>query len=176
MSDSLAIAAVTASLAELLAGPLDATVPGARVTARRPGASELTSGEPLLNLVLLTAEPVTELRRPPRPGAGLAPLSLRLTYLISTRGDEAKQEPERLLGAALGALHAQPVVSPALVAAASAGAPWLAGCALAASGETIRLTAVPLGAERMAGLAAALGAPGVPGALYEVSPVPLALS
>ncbi|HEX8469347.1 MAG TPA: DUF4255 domain-containing protein [Allosphingosinicella sp.] len=127
MADSLAVAAVTFILADLL-GEAAGALPGTRVTTLSPSADDiLDSGEPTINLWLLAASPDAALRNAPPAGGesggvsarGALPLSL--SYLISCHGNEARLEPHVLLGAVAATLHGHPLLDRDLIARAIAG-------------------------------------------------------
>lgn len=115
MSNFLAIATVTAALSETLQAAVGPDVPGANVTTLRPNGSEsgttlnvylyqVTPNASLTNVDLPTRRPNGELMQ--RPQA-----ALDLNYLLTFYGAEAQLEPQRLLGSAVRALHARPIMT-----------------------------------------------------------------
>ncbi|MFE9834193.1 DUF4255 domain-containing protein [Streptomyces sp. NPDC005551] len=120
MSDALAIAAVTETLRAVLHGHLQRTVPGAEVTVRHPGdvAAAIAEGggtKGVLNLFLHQTgiDPAWRNADPDgsRPGESRHPaLPLVLHYLFTAHvpAGENSTVPERLLGAAMAALHERP--------------------------------------------------------------------
>jgi len=122
MSNYLAPATVTAVLKRLLDEALAAPVPGAvqnaSVTTTRPENGNGNSGKKGINLYLYQVTPNAGLRNdelPTRRADGSLvrrPQSaLDLHYLLTFYGDEAAHETERLLGTAVTALGARPVLS-----------------------------------------------------------------
>jgi Pvc16 N-terminal domain len=118
MSDSLAIAAVTATLKRVVGVAISGDPSGAHVTTLRPSA--LSNGVPSasVNLFLYQVTPNGALRDadlPTRTGDGQLvqrPMAaLDLHYLLSFYGDESKLEPQRLLGYVTRTLHARPVLT-----------------------------------------------------------------
>ncbi len=158
MSDYRVIAAATATLQNLLADAIRETVPGAGVATGQPPAKsdhELTEG--LINIFVYKAEPNPTWRNeelPYRRSDGTLSrrprLALDLYFLISFYGDDSKQIPNLLLGAALSALHAEPYppsrhVPQASAAdeggfAAVAGGPDLAGSGLLTQDHPLSFT------------------------------------
>ena len=117
MSNSLAIATTTVVLGDVVQSGLGA-VTGANVTNVRPGEKENGALSPEANVFLYQVTPNAALRNadlPTRTANGVLrrrpQLGLDLQYLISFYGDEAILEPQRLLGGAVSALHARPVVT-----------------------------------------------------------------
>ncbi|MEU4351820.1 DUF4255 domain-containing protein [Streptomyces sp. NPDC023838] len=120
MSDALAIAAVTETLRAVLHGDLQRAVPGAEVTVRHPGdvAAAIAEGDGtngVLNLFLHQTgiDPAWRNADPDgsRPGESRHPaLPLVLHYLFTAHvpAGEDSTVPERLLGAAMAALHERP--------------------------------------------------------------------
>lgn len=185
MSDFRAIAAVTAALRHLVLEGVRADVPGAEVTTVRPGApgsAGTGSGLPRLgvNVHLYASVPLPAFRdhRPPVSGAGgagePAATALELHYLLSFHGDDARLEPQRLLGSTLVHLAAQAVLTRARIAAALAdpAVTFLAGADLAEQQEMVRLTPLVLSLEEMARLwSGLLGAPHALSVAWRAAPV-----
>jgi len=163
MSNSLAVATVTAALANHLArvvseGP-SGGVPGARVTTLNPGSSALRDGDPLVNLYLfrVARNPYVSNRDLPSRAADGRPLkaptaALDLDYMITLFGDDARLEPQALLGAVVAWLNAEPSLDPALIQATVVHTPWLAGSNLGDIVEPVRLAPMSLPADVMARL------------------------
>lgn len=159
MSNSLAVAAVTATLQRQLDGALgDAAsvfpngVQGAKVFIGHPGASHpgATAGAELL-LYRVTPDPnLRNADLETRDAAGqvvatpVAALALR--YLIACFGDESNQEPEQVLGTIAAYLHAYPTLTPGMIAAArmSLQFPFLDDADLDGQARPVRLSQVPL--------------------------------
>ncbi|HEU4730654.1 MAG TPA: DUF4255 domain-containing protein [Kofleriaceae bacterium] len=120
MSNHLAVAAVTATLRHNLQAVLDAEVSSftARVATQRPNAPSTDLPSPGINIFLFQVTPNAALRNadlPTRRGDGRLvsrpAAALDLHYLLSFYGDDARLEPQILLGCAARALHAQPVLT-----------------------------------------------------------------
>ncbi|MFI1506082.1 DUF4255 domain-containing protein [Streptomyces sp. NPDC020597] len=169
MSDALAVAAVTETLRAALQTAVRRAAPDAMVTARHPAAPELaddTDGTgdeagrraPTLNVFLYRTSVDAAWRNtdPPgtRPGETRPPaLPLVLHYLFTGYAprDTDSTLPERLLGAAMSALHDQPVLrADALRAAADFSD-------LHRQPEPVRLTPAVMPADEMWRLWTALG-------------------
>lgn len=122
MSDWRAIAAVTATLQNLLQDAVR-VVPGAAVTTSRPDKeTSQIAGSGLINVFLYQMEPNANLRNAELPvrrqdgGAVRRPqLALDLHFLLSFYGDDAKHIPHLLLGLAVAALHAEPHPNPRFI-------------------------------------------------------------
>ncbi len=129
MSNYLAIATVTAVLRDILQEAASAAVPGATVTTRRPEQVENGGqNKPLVNLFLYQVTPnaawrntdieirYRDLQAPENRAKDRVEqrpqVPLNLNYLFSFYGNEQDLEPQRLLGSAVGALHARPTLSP----------------------------------------------------------------
>jgi hypothetical protein len=120
MSNYLAVATVTAVLRDILQEAANAAVPGATVTTRRP--EDVGNGgqkQAVVNLFLYQATPNAVWRNADLPtrnaDGGLVKhpqAALDLHYLLSFYGSESELVPQRMLGRAISALHAQPLLSP----------------------------------------------------------------
>jgi hypothetical protein len=153
MSDGLSVAAVTASIAELLRFALaehnGGTVPNAVVTHLAPGDPALDGDAPGVNVYLLSAGIEAASRNDDQPArsdgtrAGTPRLPLSLSYLVTFQGDQSKLEPQRLMGTVAIALHAQPVLAPALIGHTVRNTPWLAGCDLPGAGGIVSVLLAP---------------------------------
>lgn len=119
MSNHLAIAAVTYTLAEQIQPVLQAVVPSARVRFGRPEATERSSTAFVgANLYLYHLEPNAALRnsdlatRGPDGALLRRPqVALDLYYLLSFYGNDLQLESQRMLGGVVALLHAQPVLT-----------------------------------------------------------------
>lgn len=127
MSNHLAIATVTASLRQLLE-EAKAVVPGAKVTFAPPSVG--AESGPTIRLFLYQVLPNDAHRNddlPTRRADGSfiqrPTTALDLYYLISFLGDDAKLEPQRLLGSAVSRIAAYPVLDREIVDAAIASLP-----------------------------------------------------
>jgi hypothetical protein len=126
MSDARAIEAVTQTLRGLLDVAVKKVVTGASAVARPPDQVTVTGQEAVVNLFLYQAEVDPALRNTDpqgvRAGETADPaLPLVLSYLLTPfTPDLDDLRAHRLLGAALGALHAHTVLTPADLRAAAA--------------------------------------------------------
>lgn len=162
VSNTLAIAAVTATLQNVLDGALGAAalahpqgVQGSRVFTARPGTAHpgANAGADLL-LYRVSPNPAWgSCDLPARNEGGqllqLPVAGLMLRFLIACFGDPSDQEPEQVLGAITAYLHANPVLTPAMIAAATASGqfPFLVDADLDGQIEPVRITPVPLADE-----------------------------
>ncbi len=156
MSNFLAIATVTAALHRLLQASAGADVPGATVTTDRPETSANGPGSPTVNIYLYQVVPNPALRNndlPTRTSGGdlvQRPVAaLDLHYLFTFSGADDELEPQRLLGSVVRTLHAQPLLTPQLIAAvktaATANPPVHPALATTNLGDQVeRVTFVPL--------------------------------
>jgi len=163
MSNHLAIATVTATLRNTLQAMLDAEVPAlsARVATVRPNAPASELPAPGINLMLVQVTPNAALRNadlPTRRGDGSLlqrpTAAFDLHYLLSFYGDEARLEPQVLLGCAVRALHTQPQLTREAIRA-TVGLPifdFVAGSNLADAGDLVRFTPTALSLEEMSKL------------------------
>ena len=167
MSNARAVATVTAVLRDLLRPTVQGAVPGATVTTERPAKIQDGDGDgdTRVNLFLYQVTPNTAFRNTDlgtrRPDGSLAQrpkIGLDLHFLLSFIGDEAEQEPERLLGAVVSTIHARPQLDRdtirATITAATAGDPshFLGTSDLAEQVELVRLTPIALNLEELSKL------------------------
>jgi hypothetical protein len=154
MSNSLAIAAVTATLSHLLSDSLKNDLSGGNVTTRpldkaRDGNNNQINLF-LYNVAIDAAWRNMDMPRQSKPGeTGYPPLALNLFYLLTAYGkDDDKPDPNshRLLGAAMSALHDYPVLSRADINAA------LSGNDLGDQIERVRITPQQISTEEMSKL------------------------
>lgn len=165
MSNHLAMATVTATLQRLLQASVEVDVDGGTVTTLRPDGS--SEGLPSIgvNLYLYQVTPNAQWRNtdlPTRSPSGRLVqkphLALDLQYLLTFYGDEGTLETQRLLGSALRALTARPILTRVMVQetldAARATDPdhYLLPSDLPAALESIKLTPVPLSLEELSKL------------------------
>lgn len=127
MSNSLAIAAVTLTLRNLLDHAVSSEVSGASVTMQAPDVFAAPSTSNHVNLFLYhttidAAFRNSDMPRQVRPGeTGQPPLALNLYYLLTAYGlgdDAIEPLSHRLLGRAMSVLHDHPVLSAADIRAA----------------------------------------------------------
>ena len=123
MSNYLAIATVTATLASCLLPVLQAAVPGVEeVSTRRPDDPRSAEIKPHANIFLYQVTPNAAWRNadlPTRRGDGLLvqrpQAALDLHYLLTFYGSETYLEPQRLLGATVSHLYARPILTRAAI-------------------------------------------------------------
>ena len=131
MSNSLAIAAITATLRNLLDVEINRDVPGTRVSTQPPDKVRTTGNTSQVNLFLYHADVNAAWRNmdvPWRTKSGesaATPLALKLYYLITAYYGESEEGVDtsggnqrllgshRLLGRAMGILHDHPVLDTA---------------------------------------------------------------
>jgi hypothetical protein len=118
MSNHLAIATVTASLAQFLQATVEKDVPGLTVTTARPDGANAPQQGVRVNIYLYQVTPNAAWRNtdlPTRSDDGRLTqrprAALDLHYLLTFYGSEAQLEPQRLLGSAVRALHSHSVLT-----------------------------------------------------------------
>src|SRR5687767_7795680 len=117
MSNYLAVAATTATLAKVLR---DALGSGVAVTHNRPdGKDDAKPAEHGVNIFLYLVKPSPAFRSfdlPTRNGSGglvaRPTYGIELSYLLTFHGDDSMLEPHRYLGRTLATLHANPEPTP----------------------------------------------------------------
>lgn len=119
MSDYRAVAAVTATLQNMLQSAVAAAVPGAIVKTGRPAGAPSTTSTGEVNIFLYQVTPNAAFRNADlatRRSDGTlirAPqVALDLHYLVSFYGDEIKLIPQLLLGVTASTLHTYPYPRP----------------------------------------------------------------
>jgi hypothetical protein len=161
MTNPLAIAAVTATLRDLLFRRVRADVPGTQVTTRPIDRARNGVTGNQVNLFLYQTTLDAAWRNMDLPNqvlpleTGTPPLPLVLHYLLTAYSDDdAGVVSHRLLGQAMSALHDHPLLAPAEIAAAAAAELQtdLRGEDLHAQLERVRITAMPLSLEEMSKL------------------------
>jgi len=138
VSNHLAVATVTMALRSQVLRAIH-VVPGAQVSTVRPdllGHDGMTRGVNLYLYLVTTNPHFANADLPTRtPGrvVQVPRIALDLHYVVTFYGDDLRLESQVLMGATLAALHAEPVLSPALIAEAIETAPQgvLAGADLA---------------------------------------------
>lgn len=127
MSNALAIAAVTATLRNLLQAAIAPLAPGALVTVRPLDRARENLTVDSVNLFLYNTGPDAAWRNADLPGVhpgepASPPLALTLSYLV-TSYSHADDDliSHRLLGGAMSALNQTPVLDPAAIKTALAG-------------------------------------------------------
>lgn len=118
MSDAQAIAALTATLRNLLNEVID-DIPGTSVTTRSPDRARLNITGNSLNLFMFQASPNAAWRNQDIPSqtrngeSGRPALALTLSYLVTAYGDNDDEvTAHRLLGRAMSILHDHAVLQP----------------------------------------------------------------
>ena len=125
MSNSLAIATVTATLSSILTDPVGKAVPDAEalVTMARPDGSTDSTPDTGANIYLYQVAPNAAWRNADLPtrrpdGRQLVQrprVALDLHYLVSFYGNEQSLQPQILLGSVVHALHARPVLTRSMI-------------------------------------------------------------
>lgn len=147
MSNHLAIATTTMALRSRIQRAIQ-VVPGAQVSTVRPDMLSLdgmTRGVNLYLFLVTTNPHFANADLPTRAGARLVQVptvALDLHYVATFYGDDARLEPQLLLGATLAVLHELPSLTPAMIAEAIATAPQdaLAGSDLAEQRPVVKVT------------------------------------
>lgn len=157
MSNTLAVATVTATLRRVVLGSLGVDVPGATVTTLRPDAS----GVPSLgvNIYLYQATRNNHWMNedlPTRTSTGdvvIRPrVPLDLHYLFTFYGNEGQLEPQQVLASVARTMHAHPVMTREDIDNAIAANAFLAGSDLALEPELVKFNTVPLSLEELSKL------------------------
>ncbi len=156
MSNFLAVAAVTATLSEVLTAGV-AEVTGAHVTIVRP--DQAGAQLPSVNIFLYQVTPNAAWRNSDLPTRRLDEsliqrprVALDLHYLLTFYGDETQFETQRLLGAVVRTLHAHPVLTRAEVNAATTAQAVLTTSDLASDIELVKFTPMTLSVEELSKL------------------------
>lgn len=160
MNTGFSVATVTVALADQLNVLIGDSVPGARVTTLNPSSDSLRGGDPIVNVYLFRTTRngfVSNDDLPTRGPVGkplASPvLKLDLDYMITFFGDDAKLDPQRLLGLVVGGLNAEPYIKAGTLRATIASTPWLGGGAdPALPSEQIRVTPLNMPPDAMARL------------------------
>lgn len=176
MSNSLAIAAVTAALRNILDGALE-EVSGTGVSTKPPDkALPENHPEHLLNLFLYHSAVSAAWRNRELPGSvrpgetGHPPLALNLFYLLTAYAKDGDElTAHRLLGRGMGALHDHPVLGSAELEAVAVGD--LDGSDVHEQIERVRITPEPLSLDDMYKLWSSFQTQYRPSSAYQVSVV-----
>jgi hypothetical protein len=159
MSNYLAIATVTAALAQLLQSHIGDDVPGAVVTNVRPDSNGNGTPSTGVNLYLYQVTPNTHWRNhdvPTRDNSGRLlqrpRIALDLHYLLTFYGDDTQWETQRILGSTVRTLHTQPQLSQQNIEDALNANAILAPSNLAEETELVKLTPLPLSLEELSKL------------------------
>jgi Pvc16 N-terminal domain len=176
MSNALAIAAVTATLRDLLDKKLDKLAP-VKVTARSlDKAREVGGSGDQVNLFLYQTMPDAAWRNMDMPRqlktgeTGQPPLPLILSYLLTAYSDDTDDvKSQILLGRAMSALHDHPLLGSAEIEDVATGD--LKTSDLHEQLERMRITLQPLPLEELSKLWTAFQVPYRTSAAYQVSVV-----
>ncbi|MBM4319240.1 MAG: DUF4255 domain-containing protein [Deltaproteobacteria bacterium] len=163
MSNHLAVAAVTATLRNVLQGALDSELSelSASVTHVRPNAPSTELPTTGVNVFLYQVTPNAAARNldlPTRRRDGTLLqrpcAALDLHFLLSFYGIEAQLEPQRLLGVTVRTLHARPVLERADIEAtvSNAAFSFVSSADLAQAPELVRFTPAALSLEDLSKL------------------------
>jgi Pvc16 N-terminal domain len=151
MSNYLAIATVTAALQQILQTPVADAVGGATVGFNRPDGTGTGHASPLVNVYLYQVTPNSAYRNddlPTRRSDGILvqkpQAALDLHYLFTFHGDDDQLEPQRMLGAVVRTLHAQPLLSTQNIQAAAIQFGFLASSGLDSQVERVKFTPTAL--------------------------------
>ncbi len=159
MSNYLAIATVTAALAQIVQAAAQKAVGGAKADVGRPSASINGGALHKIHLYLYQVSPNTALRNadlPTRDGQGRLTsrpqVALDLHYLLAFDGNEKTLEPERMLGAVVRDLHARPFLTRQAIEDAISSNPDLVGSNLADAIESVKFTPLSLSLDELSKL------------------------
>jgi hypothetical protein len=157
MSNSLAVATVTAALQDVLQPAVSQAVGLAKVGFSRPDSSNQQS--PLVNIYLYQVTPNAAYRNadaPTRRADGTLvqrpQTALDLHYLFTFHGNDDQLEPQRLLGAVTTTLNAQPLLSRQNIINATNNFNFLKKSNLADQIERIKFTPTSLSLEEFSKL------------------------
>lgn len=159
MSNFLAIAAVTATLRQLIQDRAEIDVPGASVSTVRPDIAGNNANEKKVNIFLYQVTTNSAFRNvdlPTRSSDGSLvqrpKVALDLHYLFSFYGDEGELEPQRLLGSVVRTLHATPQLPRPLIAQKIQDLNFLTGASLDQDPELVKFTPIPFSLEELSKL------------------------
>ena len=161
MSNSLAIATVTAALQAVLQPVVGNAVKSATVSFNRPDVASTGGATPgaVVNVYLYQVTPNAAYRNsdlPTRTSDGTLArrpqLALDLHYLFTFHGDDTQLEPQLLLGAVTSTLHAQPLLSSDAIAKAITDFESLKASDLANQVERVKFTPTALSLEEFSKL------------------------
>jgi hypothetical protein len=154
MSNSLAIATVTAALAQIVRSAIQGAVSGSDVIIGRPESPPAGDALPRVRLYLYQVTPNPALRNADLPSRGSNGAlvkrpcaALELHYLFSFYGSETELQPQRMLGAVVRDLHAQPFLTRQMVQNVITGYSVLEGSNLHEAVEHVRFSPLSLSLE-----------------------------
>ena len=139
MSNHLAIATVTETLKNIVQTAVvsSTAMTGAKVTAGLPSDK---IKESRVNIYLYEVKPNPFLRNQDLAPGFPPAMAINLNYLLSFYGDETKQEPQRLMGRVISAIHAEPTLNKQTIKEVIAATEHITNSNLDASVEDITLT------------------------------------
>jgi hypothetical protein len=147
VSNWLAVATVTAAVRELIEAAIAEKVPGARVTTRLP--EDVDTSLAAVNVFLYSVSREASFANndlPTRTSNSVLmrrpETALTLHYLFTFVGDKDTFEPQRLLGATVARLHAQPELLRGDITRAIQQNPVLFGSDLASQHDLVRFVSV----------------------------------
>jgi hypothetical protein len=159
MSNHLAIATATAALRQILSKAARETIAGADAAPGRPKEIGTPPPDPETVIFLYQAAPNPSWRNadlPTRRGDGTLvqrpQVPLDLYYLLIFYGDEANLEPQRLMGSAVSALHAQPILTKDVIRDAIGADANLANSDLDRQAESVKFSPIALNLEELSKL------------------------
>lgn len=159
MSNYLAVATVTAALAQIVQTSAQRAVGGATVAIGRPGTTGNGGNLHQVHLYLYQVSPNAALRNadlPTRNSQGQLSqrpqVALDLHYLLSFHGEEKSLEPERMLGAIVRDLHAHPRLTRRDIHEAINNTSELGDSDLADAIESVKFTPVALSLDELSKL------------------------
>lgn len=159
MSNFLAIATVTATLQAILQDAVSADVPGANATSSRPDGNGPGPTKLGVNVYLYQVTPNSAWRNadlPTRTSDGRLvqrpQVALDLHYLLTLYGNETQLEPQRILGSAVRALHARPLLSREAIEQTVDSLDYLTDSDLAEEVELVKFMPVALSLEDLSKL------------------------
>ena len=157
MSNFTAIAAVTATIKQLLLDNITSDVPGANVTSNPPDIFQGQTPGNQLNVFLYQIQLNPNYRNddvPQRDSNGniikLPRIGLNLNYLITSYGDGNDDLlSQQIMASAIRTLHENPILTPTLITSALAATPEIQNSDLPYQIEVIRLAPHPLSFEEI---------------------------
>jgi Pvc16 N-terminal domain len=159
MADYRAIAAVTATLRQLIQEALDIDVAGADVSVLRPDLAANNVGTGRVNIFLYQVTTNSAFRNvdlPTRDSNGLLVqcprVALDLHYLFSFYGEEVTFTPQLLLGSVVRTLHTVPQLPRTKIAQTITNINALIGVGLESDPELVKFTPLPLSLEELSKL------------------------
>ena len=159
MSNSLAIATVTAALARIVRSAIQGAVSGSDVIIGRPENPPAGDALPRVRLYLYQVAPNAALRNadlPSRSSNGTLVkrpcAAIELYYLLSFYGSETELQPQRMLGAVVRDLHARPFLPRQMVQNVIAGYAALSDSNLHEAFEHVRFSPLSLSLEEQSKL------------------------